>query len=124
LSSVELGEYQKRLVASLSDGQRARVSLAIALLKSPKVLLLDEPTVGLDPVLRQKLWAMFAELSRAGITLLISSHIMDEADKCDNLLFVRDGKLLISDTKEAVLSKSKALSMEDAFLKLANGVAL
>jgi ABC-2 type transport system ATP-binding protein len=121
LQEVELDKYANQLVANLSGGQRARVSLAVALLGSPKLLLLDEPTVGLDPVLRQKLWKMFAELAEHGTTLLVSSHVMDEADKCDELLFIRDGQLLAADTKPNILKHTKTRSMEDAFLKLAAG---
>lgn len=119
VTNVELNDYQDRLVANLSGGQRARVSLAAALLGNPKILLLDEPTVGLDPVLRQNLWGVFKALAQAGTTILISSHVMDEADKCDALMFMRDGKLLIADTKDKVLSRTGAHSTEEAFLKLA-----
>lgn len=121
IKKVELEEYQNRLVSSLSGGQRARVSLAAALLGNPELLLLDEPTVGLDPVLRQKLWGTFKELAKAGTTILISSHVMDEADKCDALIFMRNGRLLISDTRANVLDTTRTSSMEDAFLKLAVG---
>lgn len=121
IKQVELDSYRDRVVGNLSGGQRARVSLAAALLGKPRLLLLDEPTVGLDPILRQNLWKMFDELAKSGTTILISSHVMDEADKCDALMFMRDGKLLISDTKDNVLEKSKAKTIEEAFLKLAIG---
>lgn len=121
IKDVELEEYQSRLVSSLSGGQKARVSLAAALLGNPQLLLLDEPTVGLDPVLRQNLWNLFRRLAHTGTTILLSSHVMDEADRCDALLFMRDGKLLVNDTKENVLKKTKADTMEEAFLKLAAG---
>lgn len=121
IKAVEMDEYANRLVAILSGGQKARVSLAVALLGEPKLLLLDEPTVGLDPVLRQNLWAIFRKMADAGTTLLISSHVMDEADRCDDLIFLRDGKLLIADTRTAVLTKTKTTSMEAAFLSLAKG---
>ncbi len=124
IKQVELESYQSRLVSNLSGGQRARVSLAAALLGDPKVLLLDEPTVGLDPVLRQNLWSIFKSLAGTGVTILVSSHVMDEADKCDALLFMRDGKLLISDTKRAVLDRTNTQSMEEAFLKLSGGSEL
>jgi ABC-2 type transport system ATP-binding protein len=103
----------------LSGGQRTRVLLATALLGNPKLLLLDEPTVGLDPVLRQNLWQRFRALATGGTTILISSHVMDEADKCDELLFIRDGKLLIAGSRDEVLHTTKASNMEDAFLRLA-----
>lgn len=121
IKAVEMDEYANRLVAILSGGQKARVSLAVALLGEPKLLLLDEPTVGLDPVLRQNLWAIFRKMADAGTTLLISSHVMDEADRCDDLIFIRDGKLLVADTRAAVLAKTKTTSMEAAFLSLAPG---
>lgn len=119
LEEVELQEHERAVVSKLSGGQRARVSLAIALLGKPKLLLLDEPTVGLDPVLRRSLWQHFAELASSGVTLLISSHVMDEAEKCDELLFIRDGKLLAHGTKGSILSDTRTHSMEAAFLALA-----
>ena len=119
LREVELYEYKDRIVGSLSGGQRARVSLAVALLGHPAILLLDEPTVGLDPVLRQKLWGLFRQLADSGVTLLVSSHVMDEAEKCDELIFLRNGKLLISGSKHDVLNTTGASSMENAFLALA-----
>ena len=91
---VELADMAGRLVGRLSGGQRARVSLATALLNDPDVLVLDEPTVGLDPVLRRDLWDFFHELAEGGTTLLVSSHVMDEAARCDRLLLLRDGTIL------------------------------
>lgn len=119
LASVELSKYKNRMVSSLSGGQQARVSLAAALLGNPEILILDEPTVGVDPVLRQNIWNLFKDLSKEGTTILVSSHVMDEADRCDSLLFMRDGRLLISGTKASILSRTKTTSMENAFLKLA-----
>ena len=83
-------------MGNLSGGQRARVSLASALIGRPELLVLDEPTVGQDPVLRAEFWEMFARLAGQGATLLISSHVMDEAVHCDNLLLMRDGEILVS----------------------------
>ncbi len=94
LNKVGLEAYGDRFVGSLSGGERARVSLATALLNRPRLLVLDEPTVGLDPVLRAGLWQEFHDLAAAGTTLLISSHVMDEAGECDSLLLMRDGALL------------------------------
>ena len=92
IKDVDLEPQKKQLASTLSGGQRARVSLAIALLGDPEVLVLDEPTVGLDPVLRQKLWQLFSELAKAGKTIQISSHVMDEAERCEQVLSLRDGK--------------------------------
>lgn len=119
LDEVELAGQEDRLVGTLSGGQKTRVSLAVALLGSPKILLLDEPTVGLDPVLRQKLWLKFKQLSNKGLTILVSSHVMDEAGKCDELLFIREGVLLAAGTPTAIIKRSQAADMDDAFLKLA-----
>jgi ABC-2 type transport system ATP-binding protein len=124
LEQVELTQYTNRIVGSLSGGQRARVSLATALLGSPKVLLLDEPTVGLDPLLRQNLWGQFKQLADAGTTLLVSSHVMDEADQCDELLFIRNGALLAAGPKHVILQKTKSRSMEEAFIRLSKEPAL
>jgi ABC-type multidrug transport system, ATPase component len=100
LKAVDLSAGAKQLVGTMSGGQRACVSLAVALLGKPDLLVLDEPTVGLDPVLRKRLWELFAELAAQGRTLLISSHVMDEAEQCPELLMLRDGKLLMHGTKK------------------------
>ena len=109
----------KQLVGSMSGGQRARVSLAIALLGKPELLVLDEPTVGLDPVLRNNLWQLFGNLAEEGRTLLISSHVMDEAEQCAELLMLRDGKLLMHGTKKELFDRTHTSNVRDAFLKLA-----
>lgn len=119
IREVELQSHKNRMVRTLSGGEKARTALAIALLGEPELLLLDEPTVGLDPVLRQKMWAKFSRLAEDGITVVVSSHVMDEADKCDEILFIREGRLLAGGTKTAILQQTKADSMEEAFLKLA-----
>jgi len=118
LETVGLTGSADALVGALSGGQRARVSLATALLGTPELLVLDEPTVGLDPVLRRDLWARFAELARAGTTLLISSHVMDEAQRCTRLLLMRDGALLADDPPAELLRRTGAADVEDAFLRL------
>lgn len=118
IKTVGLQAQSKQVVDSLSGGQRARVSLAVALLGDPELLVLDESTVGLDPVLRQELWTLFAELAQRGKTLLISSHVMDEAEKCEQLLLVRDGQLLWSQSRLELLKQTGKVSVEDAFLAM------
>jgi len=121
ITEVELNEKADTLVNSLSGGQKSRVSLAIALLGHPKLLVLDEPTVGLDPVLRKRLWQLFEALAAKGSTLLVSSHVMDEADHCQNLLLVRGGKLLAHDTPAALMERTHTDSVEDSFIQLVGG---
>jgi ABC-2 type transport system ATP-binding protein len=117
-AAVDLGSCRDQVVSRLSGGQRSRVSLAVALLGSPELLVLDEPTVGLDPVLRRDLWAMFHGLADAGTGVLVSSHVMDEAERCDRLLLLRDGALLADDTPSALLERTHTVDVESAFLSL------
>lgn len=121
IKHVDLVKQEKQLVSTLSGGQRARVSLAVALLGNADLLILDEPTVGLDPVLRHSLWNLFFELAQAGKTLLISSHVMDEAEDCPDLLLMRDGKILRHETKENLLRESNSKTVDEAFLKIVTG---
>jgi len=118
IKQVKLGDHAKQLASKLSGGERSRVSLAIALLDRPKILILDEPTVGVDPVLRQQLWELFGQLAKQGTTLLISSHVMDEASRCQDLLLVRDGRLLAYDTPEGLCTRTGTKTVEAAFIKL------
>ena len=121
LDVVDLRALGDRLVATLSGGERSRVSLAIAMLGAPPLLILDEPTVGLDPVLRQDLWATFAEVARSGATVLVSSHVMDEAARCGRLLLLREGQLLFDDTPAQLLERTGASTYDDAFVRLIRG---
>ena len=115
---VGLGGRERDLVGRLSGGQRARVSLAAALLGTPRLLVLDEPTVGLDPVLRRDLWDLFHRLAGEGAGLIVSSHVMDEASRCDRLLLMRDGRIIAADTPAALLESTGAKEIEQAFLTL------
>jgi len=115
---VDLADHSGSSVADLSGGELSRVSLAAALVGSPDVLVLDEPTVGLDPVLRRDLWGIFRRLAEDGTTLLVSSHVMEEAVRCDRLLLMRAGAFLADDTLEGVLARTGAPDAEQAFLTL------
>lgn len=122
LADVDLHAAADQRVGRLSGGQRARVSLATALLAHPELAVLDEPTVGLDPVLRRDLWALFRRIAGSGRTLIVSSHVMDEAARCDRLLLMRDGRLVADDTLAGVLARSGCDDVESAFLALAEAV--
>jgi len=118
VEAVGLGGYEGRIVASLSGGETARVSLASALLNRPRLLVLDEPTVGLDPLLRSDLWRDFHRLAEAGTTLLISSHVMDEAGECDQLLLMREGRLLRRCTPDQLRRETGERDLGRAFLEV------
>lgn len=115
---VGLDAAAGQMVATLSGGERARASLACALLSRPEVLVLDEPTVGQDPVVRRDLWRRFHTLAEAGTTLLVSSHVLDEAGRCDRLLLIRDGGLLADGTPDEVRREAGTGDLEEAFLRL------
>ena len=115
---TDLGDQKRRLVRDLSGGERARVSLATALLNEPRLLVLDEPTVGLDPVLRRDLWALFHRLAAAGTTLFVSSHVMDEAAHCDDLVLLRDGNVVYQGSPDALRRETGQHDLNDAFLAL------
>jgi ABC-2 type transport system ATP-binding protein len=118
IETVSLADHADQVVSNLSGGQRARVSLGTALLGDPQLLVLDEPTVGLDPVLRRDLWGHFQRLAASGVTLLVSSHVMDEADRCDQLLLMREGELLATATPDALRRRTGEEDLGDAFLAL------
>jgi ABC-2 type transport system ATP-binding protein len=123
LELVRLGDEADRPVGTLSGGQRSRVSLATALLGRPELLVLDEPTVGLDPVLRDELWRTFHRLAADGVTVLVSSHVMDEAERCTRLLLMRDGRLLTTGTPAELLARTGAADIEHAFIALVEAEA-
>lgn len=118
LTDVDLVAHAGQSIGTLSGGERSRVSLAIALLGRPDLLVLDEPTVGLDPVLRRDLWDLFHRLSRSGVSLLVSSHVMDEAARCDRLILLRGGSVLADGTLDELLADTGAPDVEAAFLTL------
>jgi ABC-2 type transport system ATP-binding protein len=118
IAAVGLADHAGQRGNQLSGGQRTRASLACALVADPELLVLDEPTVGLDPVLRAELWKQFRELAAQGRTLLVSSHVMDEADHCDRLLLIRDGHLLAQLTPDELRTRTGETGLENAFLAL------
>ncbi len=121
LKVVDLLDRKDGLVSHLSGGMRHRVSLACALVHDPEVLFLDEPTVGIDPMLRVQFWEYFRHLNTQGVTIVVSSHAMDEAERCDRLGFMRDGRLLAEGTAGELRARAGAGSLEEAFLLFAGG---
>jgi ABC-2 type transport system ATP-binding protein len=121
LRQVDMTDKTDVLVSNLSGGQRQRVSLAIALLGDAELLVLDEPTVGLDPVLRAELWKLFHELTTVGKTIVVSSHVMDEAERCDDLVLIRDGRIVAHEAPKELCRRVGVQTVEAAFLKLAGG---
>jgi ABC-2 type transport system ATP-binding protein len=118
IHDVGLADHATQLVGNLSGGQIARASLACALVSHPDVLILDEPTVGQDPVLRDDLWNQFRTMAATGTTILVSSHVMDEAGRCDRLLLIREGRLIADDSPDAVRAMTGTTDLEAAFLHL------
>lgn len=118
IRDVGLDDHAGQLVGHLSGGQRSRASLACALVGRPELLILDEPTVGQDPVLRDDLWRQFRDLAAAGTTLIVSSHVMDEAERCDRLVLIRDGQIIADDAPSAVKAAAGADDLDSAFLRL------
>ena len=123
IADVDLTDHADALVGNLSGGQWSRANLACTLVGQPEVLVLDEPTVGLDPVLRRDLWEIFRRLAREGRTVLVSSHVMDEATRCDRLLLLRDGQILSDSTLPDLLERTGASDAEGAFLALIDQAA-
>ena len=121
LETVGLRSFGSRVVRTLSGGELSRVSLATALLGAPEVLVLDEPTVGLDPVLRRDLWDAFQALAEGGATLLVSSHVMDEAARCHDIVLLREGEIIAAEPPASLLARTGAPDMDAAFLALVEG---
>jgi ABC-2 type transport system ATP-binding protein len=118
IDRVDLADHADQVVGRLSGGQLSRASLAVALLGTPDVLVLDEPTVGLDPVLRRELWGLFHGLADDGAAVFVSSHVMDEAERCDRLLLMRQGRIIAADAPDQILATTHTDDMESAFLAL------
>jgi len=118
VEAVDLGRNRDQVVGNLSGGQRSRASLAVALLGSPDLLVLDEPTVGLDPVLREDLWALFHDLADRGTAVFVSSHVMDEAERCHRLLLMREGRIIADGSPTEIKEKAGADSVDEAFLAI------
>ncbi|QJC53967.1 ABC transporter ATP-binding protein [Paenibacillus albicereus] len=121
MSLVDLQAHLRKPVAAYSGGMKRRLSLAISLLHEPELLLLDEPTVGIDPVLRQSIWRELLRLRERGMTILLTTHVMDEAERCDSLAFIREGRMTASGTPAELMQRSGAQTIEQAFIVLGGG---
>lgn len=115
---VDLTDHLSKQTSAYSGGMKRRLSLAIALLHEPQLLVLDEPTVGIDPVLQQSIWKELSTLSKQGVTIIVTTHVMDEAEKCDRLGLIRNGKLIALDTPAAIIQQAGCSTIEEAFIKL------
>jgi ABC-2 type transport system ATP-binding protein len=118
---VDLGSRKGSVLSTLSGGQRHRVSLAVSMLHSPKLLFLDEPTVGVDPPLRANFWSTFKRKADEGMTIVITTHYMDEANNCDRIAMMRDGRLIAQGTPASIIERTRTGSLEGAFLELSRG---
>ena len=123
IEDVDLRSHADQVVGNLSGGQRSRASLAVALLGEPDLLVLDEPTVGLDPVLRRDLWALFHRIAQGGAGVFVSSHVMDEAERCERLMLMREGEIIAHDSPEAIMDRTGTGNVEEAFLKIVEAAA-
>jgi ABC-2 type transport system ATP-binding protein len=123
IEDVDLRSHADQVVGNLSGGQRSRASLAVALLGQPDLLVLDEPTVGLDPVLRRDLWALFHRIAQGGAGVFVSSHVMDEAERCQRLMLMRDGEIIAYDSPDAIMDRTGTWNVEEAFLKIVEAAA-
>jgi len=124
LAVVDLADRRDAITATMSGGQRRRLSLACALVHRPAVLFLDEPTVGVDPLLRVQFWTHFRSLAAGGVTVVVSSHVMDEADRCDELLFMRSGRVIARGTAASLRRTADTDDLETAFLRLSGDAAV
>ena len=120
LNLIDLSDKAKELVKNLSGGMKQRLSMAIAMINNPKILLLDEPTVGIDPVLRESFWSHFKKLNENKITIIITSHVMDDAMKCDKVIFFIEGKIVAYDTPVNLIKYTKTNNLGDAFVQIVN----
>lgn len=123
LETIDMPDKADTLISNLSGGQKQRVSLAVALIGEPKLMVLDEPTIGLDPALRDRLWQLFNRIASGGTTLIVSSHSMDEAGRCENLVLIREGEILAHSAPKEIMHRTNTSSVEKAFLKLVGNKA-